>query len=182
MPFAIPLAIKTIAGPILSKVVDIIKSKVLGIKDNAKSNPLMYVVPIIIIVLMAIIIIPNLDSIKEKLGIETTKSLSIKLAQEEHNTDIALETNAKLIENNEIVEKLENTEDEITEELLQEIEVANKKTLNIKEKTTSKITKIMKDTKLSEQQKREEISSSNIASIWQSYCSFNQDVQCKQAA
>ncbi len=182
MPFAIPLVVKNIAIPLLSKIVGFAKDKLLGIKTSAQNSPLMYVMPIIAIVLIAIILIPNMDHIKEKLGIETTKSLSVKLVREQHNTDIAVKANETLINNQEIIDQLGEAEDSITEELLQELEVANKKTSDIKERTTSKINKIVKDTKLSDPQKRKEISKSNIASIWESYCSFNQDSECKQAA
>lgn len=182
MPFAIPLGIKNIAIPLITKIVGFAKDKLLGIKTSAQNSPLMYVMPIIAIVLIAIIVIPNMDSIKEKLGIETTKSLSVKLVQEEHNTDIAIQANKNLLESQGVITELKNAEDEITGQLTEEIRVANDTASNIKDKANTKISKIVKDTKISDQQKPEEISKVNIASIWESYCSFNQDSECKQAA
>lgn len=178
----IPLAIKSVATTILSKVVGFAKSKLLGLTDSAKSNPLMYVVPICIVALMAFIIIPNMDNIKEKLGIDTVKSLSVKLNQEEHNTDTAVVANKKLVETSGIIKTLNDKEDDITEQLLDEIKIASTKVEVIKESSNAKVVKIVKDNKLTPEQKQKQISEVNISSIWDSYCSFNKDSECKQTA
>ncbi len=180
--FAIPLAVKTLGTTILSKVRDYAKDKLLGITDSAKANPMMYAIPICIIALIAIIVIPNMSDIKEKFGIETTKSLSVKLAQEERNTDAVIKANDSLLAVQNHVTVLDKVEDDLTKAMVEEIKVANTKVTDITKTSNSKITKVVKDNKLSEQQKIKEISKINIDAMWASYCSFNQDDECKKAA
>ena len=179
---AIPLVVKTLAASVLSKVKDYAKNKLIGAADNAKNNPMMYAILICIIALIAIIILPNMDSIKEKIGIETVNSLTVKLNQEEHNTDLALKANKSLQIVQEHVKILDETEEELTEALVNEINVANIKINEVKDSSNKKIIKITKDTNLTGVEKEQKISEINIDSMWASYCSFNQDDECKKVA
>lgn len=179
---AIPLVVKTLAASVLSKVKDYAKNKLIGAADNAKNNPMMYAVPICIIALIAIIVIPNMSDIKEKFGIETTKSLSVKLAQEERNTDAVIKANKSLQIVQEHVKILDETEEKLTEALVNELNVANTRVNEVKDSSNKKIIKITKNTSLTSDEKEQKISEVNINSMWTSYCSFNQDDECKKVA
>lgn len=178
MIFAIPAVVKTLGPTILN----FFKTKLLGIADSAKSSPMAYVVPICIVAIIGIILIPNMDNIKEKLGFDTMRSLSVKLNQEEHNTDTAVAANKNMEQVHETINNLGISEDIITKDFLKEIKIANETVEIIKDKTNTKIAKINKKPKQSNEERITEISKVNIASIWESYCSFNKDSECKQAA
>ena len=178
MIFAIPAVVKTL-GP---TIVNFFKTKLLGIADSAKSSPMAYVVPICIVVIIGIILIPNMDNIKEKFGFDTMRSLSVKLKQEEHNTDTAVAANRIIEQTHEVINNLGIAEDIITEDFLKDIKAVDETVEVIKDKTNTKIAKINKKPKQTEEQRLREISKINIDSIWSSYCSFNKDDECKQAA
>lgn len=178
MIFAIPAVVKTL-GP---TIVNFFKTKLLGIADSAKSSPMAYVVPICIVAIIGIILIPNMDNIKEKLGFDTMRSLSVKLKQEEHNTDIAVAANKNVEKVHEVINNLGISEDIITKDFMNDIKVANEKTEVIKEKKNTNIVKISKKPKQTLQEESYEISKVNIDSVWESYCSFNIDSECNKAA
>jgi len=151
---------------------------------------------IILIGLIIVLVIPNINQIKEKLGFETRTSLKVKLNQEISNTNAVLSNNKEL---NQTIDILGRTNEVISDLAIRkdiETNKVTKKVSNIiskKKKAIDEKTKFEKDQLNSESIAEENIivdteqdirrdirtSTIQIDSIWEAYCEFNDDDTCK---
>lgn len=150
-----------------------------------------------IVAVLAMIIIPNMDSIREKLGFETKTSLAVKLAKEKANVDKVVEANDKLKRVNDVLDKTSNNSitaidnfntskdntiakaDDIVVKRKAKVEVIRKKP-----KQTTEVSVVDPKLKLAvqlsgENLERVEASKVNSLAIWEAYCSFNNNDNCK---
>lgn len=180
-----PLAFIKPAKAILTKIVGFIKDKIANKSSDSsilsKIPPM--AIPIALIVFIGIVVTSNLDNISEKLGFDTKKTLSVKLNQEENNTNTAVAANRTTHEAVGLITETAKVKDIIIAELNEEVIKTIEETNKIEKERDKKIVKISTGTTTTGEQKRKQISETNIAAIWDSYCSFNQDSECsKQAA
>lgn len=179
LPLLIP------AKAILTKIVGFIKDKIANKSSDSsilsKIPPM--AIPIALIVFIGIVVTSNLDNISEKLGFDTKKTLSVKLNQEENNTNVAVAANKNTYEAVGLITETAEVKDTVTTELNEEVIETIEEINKIEKETDKKVVKIATNTTTTDIQKRKQISEANIAAIWDSYCSFNQDSECsKQAA
>jgi len=182
LPALIPAV--NVAKAILSKVVMFVKDKVSNNANNvstiSKIAPM--AIPIVLVLIIGSVVFSNLDSISNKLGFETKQSLALKVQQEEHNTDTVIEANKHTQEAIGAIVAANKVNADLTEDLHKEINETIKQVNDIDNKTNKKVVEITKVKTTTDIQKKQEISKTNIAAIWDSYCSFNQDSECSKAA
>jgi glutamyl/glutaminyl-tRNA synthetase len=156
---------------------------------------------IAIIAVLAMIILPNINSISEKLGFDTKASLREKVVVEKVIADKAIEANKKLAEVNAIFEKTnENALQAVsTQNEAKETITAKAETIIAKRKNKIHVakTKIKPTTEIAAKQpeidpklkmavqlsgeslERVEASKTNSLAVWEAYCTFNKNDNCK---
>jgi hypothetical protein len=133
----------------------------------------------IFILLIGFILIPNYDKVMGFFGYETRAVLKDKLEVANNNTEVAVNVNK---DNAVTIDVLENTvinTEKVIDSKAKEDKVAIKATDTIKVKKTKKIEEILAQPDAPEKDKTNEISEVQITTIWDSYCLFNADSQCK---
>lgn len=115
-----------------------------------------------LVILLGLIVIPNLDQLKEKLGFETRASLLQDKQQLQDNIDSLIAVNHQNVEQIEQATIIQQQSDIVTVEAVKEIE---KKTTEVKQirKTTQRVIKSIPV------DKTDEISKANISSLWATY-------------
>lgn len=154
---------------------------------------------IILVALLAVILIPNYNFIKEKLGFETKASLGIKLDKEKNKSDTLLDANKNLSEGIDIANKTKDNTVKSIVELNAKDKKTNEKVIDIIKKKDNIIAKIKEKYKTKddnsenntvkddgqnsptvdlEEEQNLEVSIAQIESIWSTYCGFNVSQQC----
>lgn len=151
---------------------------------------------IAIVTLIALIVIPNIGPISEKLGFQTRAVLKEKVAEQKATINIITDANTTLAKANDILDKTgKNTEEAVTSLGNNKID-AEVKTTDIIEKRKENVVKVRTKPKVKdlttidpklklameisgETLERVEASKVNSLAIWEAYCNFNNDSSCK---
>lgn len=144
---------------------------------NLFGGNLAYIFITVMLVLSAIIIIPNFSKVAGLFGYQTRTVLKEKLKVAESNTTIAVDANKTLVSTAKVLETtVKNTEDSIVEKVTndQQTEKVIKKIVIKKKEKIDDIVKVTDPTV----DKEKEVSRVQISSIWDTYCEFNDDVSC----
>lgn len=128
------------------------------------------------------ILVPNFDNISEKLGFDTKRSLSVKLQDQRHNTDMAVDANNTLSQTIEVLVKTDEVKHEVVEELKENQSDVSKVTATRLKDKDFKIAEIVKTPPKPNVDKVRQISEVQIDAIWASYCDGNEDLSCKKVA
>ncbi len=156
----------------------IISGAISGFFKNLFGGNLAYIFITIMIILSAILIVPNFSKVAGLLGYQTRSVLKEKLQTAEINTHIAIDTNKLL---NGTINVLENTVKNTEEAIVTKVENDKKTEKVIKTIVTKKKEKIEEVVKIIDPSvdKEKEISNIQISAIWDTYCEFNEDASCK---
>lgn len=131
----------------------------------------------ILLGVIAFIVIPNLDAIKEKLGIETRASLKVKVEQQNAVIDTLESSNANLAESIAIIDQVHVVKEEAVAAQVEVKQVVQEE-VKVVVKAKAKKVKMIKASHHTPEQQTNEISHVQIKTIWDQYCSFNQHQQC----
>ena len=151
---------------------------------------------IAIVALIAMIVLPNIGPISERLGFQTRAVLKEKVAEQKATINVITDANSTLAKSNNVLEKTGvNTEQAVTTLGNSKVD-AEVKTTGIIEKRKENVAKVRAkpktkdlttiDPKLKlamelsgESLERVEASKVNSLAIWEAYCNFNNDESCK---
>ena len=153
---------------------------ILAIKKFFLGNTLSIVFIGLIIALLAIIIIPNLNQISEKLGFETRTSLKTKLVKEQQNTQVAIDANRTLEGTISVIEKSKDNALNTIEEHHETVKKTEKKVHEIVVKKNQTIAKVLSKEIKSDIPEATVVSKIQITAIWSTFCEFNEDPTCQQ--
>lgn len=131
----------------------------------------------IMIVIMGLMIIPNYDKVAGWFGYKTRTVLIEDLKQANLNTDKAVDANKAT---NETVAVLAETVKNVEEVIVNKVEkekVTTDKVNKIKNNRQEKVN-VVERSEATEEIKVEQLSSINIDTVWETYCSLNPDNQC----
>lgn len=127
--------------------------------------------------LLGFMIVPNYDKVAGWFGYKTRTVLIEDLKQANTNTATAVDANKTNVDTIKVLEEtVVNTEKVLTDKVAQDKKVTNKVT-KIKEDRKTKIDLIESGAD-TEEVKIEQVSSVNIDTIWQTYCSLNPNQKC----
>lgn len=145
--------------------------------------------------LLAVIVLPNISAIAEKMGLETRSTLAAKAAVEKKNADIAIDANSNIAKANAILDKTAdnkvNTISVVNDKVTINNDKANtiitkRKTQTAKIKTQPKepIASIEPRLKIAmqlsgESLERVKASEINALVMLEAYCEYNKDDNCK---
>ena len=133
-------------------------------------------------VVVLTVMIPNIDGISEKFGFDTKSSLRAKTETQKIQIDTVVADNKTLSETGEKKDQIAETKLEVVTDNL----TAKANTIE----TVAKINKT-KDVKVKQLESTptktsaeidKEISTVQIASVWRTYCAFNDDSRCNNPA
>lgn len=133
---------------------------------------------IVLIALLAFIIIPNIELIKERLGFETRATLKVKVEAQKIVIDDLTSSNDNLMETIIVTDAINDIKEESVvkqEVIVDTVKETVKEVVTVKKK---QIKKIKTNKSLSEHQQSQAISKVQIDTIWSSYCDFNTNPQC----
>lgn len=146
-----------------------LKSKLFGSSSS--------ILIVVLVAIVAIIVLPNLDAIKEKLGIETRASLKVKVEAQKEVIDDLESSNTNLVESIETIEQINAVKEKAVEQHIEVKEEVKEEVKKIVKAKTIKV-KAIKASTASQAQQHQQISEVQINSIWDSYCSFNNHASC----
>lgn len=178
-------------SPIISRIKEVFLNVVGFVKDKVVSKislgttvykMLPMAIPIALVVFIGIIIISNTNNISEKLGFDTTKTLAVKLNQEQTNSDTAVAANNKTQEAMGVIKAISVVKDQITEDLNIKFINTIKEIEKIEKAAEVKVVKITGNKNTTNIEKKQAVNEANIVAIWDSYCSFNSDSECSEKA
>lgn len=161
------------------------------LKKTLFGNPLGMALLGIVLVLFAVILIPNIGQISERLGFESRATLKEKLAVEKINTDTAVDANASLVTAVAISDKTTENTVKAINNLNDNNKVTDVKTTDIVKKKNSNIARVKAEKKevasvddpiqlkMATKLEEERISTYQVLAIWEAYCQFNVDETCK---
>ena len=132
----------------------------------------------IFLVIIAAIAIPNYVKVLNLFGYQSKAQVVEKLKIANDNVNVAVAVNKA---NEKTVTVLENTiknTEKVLDIKVKEDKVVEKHTAVIKKEKDKKIAVILIQPDKSQEVKDKEVSEVQIASIWDSYCSFNTNSQC----
>lgn len=132
---------------------------------------------LVLIGLLAFMIIPNLELIKEKLGMETRATLKVKVAAQNVVIDDLTSSNDNLMNTIIVDSMLEKAKDEVVVKQIETTRVikeASKEAVKVKAKKIAKV----KQAKTTPVEQAQAISKIQIQTIWDSFCDFNTHQQC----
>jgi hypothetical protein len=146
-------------------------------------------------ILLAVIVLPNISAIAEKMGLETRSTLAAKAAVEKKNADIAIDANNNTVKANDILKKTAdnkvNTISVVNDKVTTNNDKANtiitkRQTQTAKIKTQPKQPTASVDPKLKmamqlsgESLERVKASEINALVMLEAYCEYNKDENCK---
>jgi hypothetical protein len=149
----------------------------------------------IMALLLAVIVLPNISAIAEKMGLETRSTLAAKAAVEKKNADIAIGANDNIAKANDILNKTSNNKVETISVVNDKVNTNNdkanviitkRKTQTAKIKTQPKDPVASVDPRLKtamqlsgESLERVKASEINALAMLEAYCEFNKDDNCK---
>lgn len=142
-----------------------------------KLNPVTIVIGIAVVIVLAFAV-PHYESILSFLGYDTRAVLKDKLQQANQNTQTAVDANKAQDTAIKINEGTIKHTDEAIGQKIETDKKVDKVIKVIKGGTQEKIEKIEKSD-LTPLEKRAAVDIELIDSLWASYCSFNEDAQCK---
>jgi hypothetical protein len=122
-----------------------------------------------LLALVAIIVFPNIDYIKETFGIDTVRSLRVEIAKEIKNTEDVVKINENLNEVIEVHEESAKINIKVVAKRAAKVAKVNKKL----EVIQNKVEAIVVDDEISYEVKSEAV----IDGLWESYCLTSD--QCK---
>lgn len=134
---------------------------------------------LIFIALIAVILAPNADRVLGFFGYETRAVLKEKLNTANNNVEIADSANKVNQTTIIILDKDIKTVEKVLTRKANDDKVALKFTAELKVKKDKTIEKIQTDPTKTPVEKEAQVSEIQITSIWDTYCSFNEDSQCK---
>jgi hypothetical protein len=137
---------------------------------------------LIFVAVFAAILIPNADRVLGFFGYETRAVLKEKLNTANNNVEVASNVNKASHIAVTVLEKNVKTVEKVLTKKATEEAATLKFTTEIKVKKDKDIEKIQTDPSKSSVEKEKQISEVQITSLWDSYCSFNPDQQCKTPA
>ena len=161
-----------------------LKSKIFG-------NPLSMIFIGFLVLVLAIIVIPNLDQIRERFGFETRTTLKMAAEKERTNTNTALEANKQLDKALELTKEISNDNIEAIKKVEISKDTSDTKVAVIKEKKKAKIKAVVSTPKPKDKPTTPntgelppsvediQISQIQIDSVWDTYCQFNDNASCK---
>jgi hypothetical protein len=142
-----------------------------------KLNPVTIIIGIVVVIVLAFAI-PHYESVLSFFGYDTRAVLKDKLQQANQNTQTAVDANKAQDTAIKINEgTIKHTDEAIGQKIASDKKV-DKVIKVIKGDTHEKIEKIEKSD-LTPLEKRAAVDIELIDSLWTSYCSFNEDAQCK---
>ena len=115
-----------------------------------------------LVILLGLIVIPNLDQLKEKLGFETRASLLQDKQQLQDNIDSLIAVNHQNVEQLEQATIIQQQSDIVTVEAVKEIAQKTTEVKQIRQTTQ----RVIKTTPV---EQVDEISKANISSLWATY-------------
>lgn len=157
----------------------------LWLKSKFLGNSMAWIFIGIFAVVLLVIVIPNLEQIKEKLGFETRASLKVKVeAQKEVIEDITA-SNTNLQTTLEAKDAIEEVNNQALEEQANALEEAHRQTRDVIVTKTAKIRKVKaahKASNIDPKVTTKEVSRIQIQSIWATYCQYNANSACATGA
>lgn len=146
-------------------------------------------------IFLAVLVVPNISAIAEKMGLETRSTLAAKVAIESKNKDIALDANSNLVKANDILSKTGDNKVNTISAVSEKVSSNNDKAINIIEKRKARTEVIKKKPKVQtasieprlkaamelsgESLARVQASEVNALSMLEAYCEYNKDDNCK---
>ncbi len=130
---------------------------------------------LLLVGLVALIVLPNLDAIKERLGIETRASLKVKVQAQQTMIDTLESSNTNLADSIAVIEQINQVKEQaVTQqaEIKESVQEAVKEVIKVK-RVKIKTIKASVNTN-----QTAEISRIQIKALWASYCDFNNHPQC----
>jgi competence protein ComGC len=130
----------------------------------------------------ALVIVPNIDNISEKLGFDTKASLKTVVAEQKHTIDAVVKDNKDQANVAQAKDEAQAAKDDATKNQRAEEKKATDKVNGIEGQKKKKINDIQSNPKLTTSEKDQAISAAQIDSVWDTFCSFNQHPTCPKGA
>lgn len=144
------------------------------IVNRIGNNGLQYIVIGLSVLLMALLVVPNLDQIKERLGFESRTSLKVDLAKKDAVIDETTSANETLVKAVEIETKTL----EISDKVMSDLNATKEQNTKVAKAVVSKKKTVYRQAaKQKKPLSQEDKSLVQIRSIWESYCAVSYKCQ-----
>lgn len=153
----------------------------LWLKSKFLGNSLAWIFIGTVALVLGIIVIPNMEQIKEKLGFETRTTLKVQVQEQQEvikDLSIANTGLAEIVQQQEEIHQVEN------EQINKQAEVVEQTTQVVNKVIENKVKhiKTIKASTTVDKDKVKQISTTQINSIWDTYCNFNTSSDCTPGA